>query len=166
MKTLLVSKAKPNPVGKDRTRTGGASSVQLAGEWVDIKNTGNAGASLGGVGLYHKAYSTDGTWKWELVVMLPATFTLPAGETLRVHSGSGPVSVLREEDKIGCQWHMFTHRDNYVWNNDYGDTALLWVPADKTTIDSASYDPYPPEGVVLVRVGDKLIVGSSAYTGR
>jgi hypothetical protein len=25
------------------------------------------------------------------------------------------------------------------------------------TIDKASYDPNPPEGVVLVRVGDKLV---------
>ena len=31
------------------------------------------------------------------------------------------------------------------------------VAQAKTTIDKASYDPNPPEGVVLVRAGDRLV---------
>jgi hypothetical protein len=159
----MVSKAKPNPRGKDKSRQGEAPAAQLAAEWVDIKNVSNSGVELKGLGLYHKAYARDGTWKWDLVRAMP-TFTLPAGETLRVHSGSGPLAIVREEDKVGCHWHVFTGRDEYVWNNDYGDTALLWYIPEKKTIDSASYDPYPPDGAVLVRVGDKLVVGTSAYS--
>jgi len=165
MSKLMVSKAKPNPSGKDRTRHGGASSAQLAGEWCDIKNVSDVRVSLNGVDLYHHAYSRDGKWEYELVVALPNE-VLGIGETLRVHSGSGPYAVVREEDKVGAHMNIFTGRDNYVWNNDHGDEALLWYRPEKQRLDAASYDPNPPEGVVLVRVGDKLVVGSSSYTNR
>lgn len=41
--------------------------------------------------------------------------------------------------------------------HDHGDASLLWQPATNVTIDEASYDPYPPEGVILQRVGSKLV---------
>jgi hypothetical protein len=163
MKTLRVYKAKPNPTGKDKTRGGQASAAQLAGEWVDIQNTGNVGVELNGINLCHKAYKPDGTWEWEVVCSLP-TMTLGSGEILRVHSGKGPLSEVRAEDQVGCHWHYFTQRDNYIWNNDRGDEPLLYFVPDKVTIDSAAYDANPPEGVVLQRVGNKLVpAGVSSY---
>jgi hypothetical protein len=61
------------------------------------------------------------------------------------------------EDLAGADYHLFTGEDEYVWNNRQGDSPLLFVEATKTTIDKASYDSNPPEGVVLVRAGDKLV---------
>lgn len=154
MKTIQTSQLKPNPAGKDRTRTG-ASESQLAAEWVDIKNTGRSSVDLSGVSLYHKAFKRDGSFEWELVVRLSGV--LGAGQVLRVHSGKGPFSVVRAEDKVGSDFYMFTGESRYIWNNDYGDASLLWQPATKVTIDEASYDAYPPEGVTLQRVGSKLV---------
>ena len=50
MKTIRTNQLKPNPAGKDRTRSG-ASETQLAAEWVDIMNTGRIDADLNGVAL-------------------------------------------------------------------------------------------------------------------
>lgn len=50
MKTLQTVRLKPNPAGKDRTRSG-ASETQLGGEWADIKNTGRLDVNLVGVNL-------------------------------------------------------------------------------------------------------------------
>jgi hypothetical protein len=57
----------------------------------------------------------------------------------------------------GADYHVFTGEDEYVWNNRQGDTPLLFNDTTEKTIDKASYDPNPPEGVVLVRAGDKLV---------
>lgn len=159
MKTIQTSQLKPNPAGKDRTKTG-ASESQLAAEWVDIKNTGRSSVDLTGVSLYHKAFKRDGSYEWELVVQLSGV--LAASQVLRVHSGKGPFSVVRAEDKVGSDFYMFTGESRYVWNNDYGDSSLLWQPSTKVTIDEASYDAYPPEGVILQRVGSKLVAPARA----
>lgn len=154
MKTIWTNQLKPNPAGKDRTRTG-ASETQLAAEWVDIKNIGRQNVELSGVSLFHKAFKRDGSYEWELVKALGGV--LEPGKVLRIHSGKGPYSVVRDEDKVGSDYYFFTGESRYVWNNDFGDTSLLWQPASKTTIDEASYDPSPPEGVILQRVGNKLV---------
>ncbi len=154
MKTIQTSQLKPNPAGKDRTKTG-ISETQLAAEWVDIKNIGRSSVNLTGVSLFHKAFKQDGSFEWDLVIRLSGE--IGAGQVLRVHSGKGPFSVVRAEDKVGSDYYMFTGQSRYMWNNDYGDASLLWQPSDKVTIDEASYDPYPPEGVILQRVGSKLV---------
>ena len=82
--------------------------------------------------------------------------SLQPGKTVRVHSGSGPDSVIREEDRKGADIHVFTDRD-YVWNNKEGDTPALYNPVTHVTLDSASYDPNPPEGEVLFRSSGKLV---------
>jgi hypothetical protein len=64
------------------------------------------------------------------------------------------VGGLRPEDVAGAHHHTFTGK-NYVWNNDCGDTAGLGN--GQVWIDNASYDPYPPEGRILIRQGDKLV---------
>lgn len=157
MKTIQTSQLKPNPAGKDRTKTG-ASESQLAAEWVDIKNTGRSSVDLSGVSLYHKAFKRDGSFEWDLVVKLSGE--IGAGQVLRIHSGKGPFSVVRAEDKVGSDYYMFTGQSRYIWNNDHGDTSLLWQPSTELRIDEASYDPYPPEGVILQRVGSKLVASA------
>lgn len=155
MKTLLITQIKPNPAGKDRDRFGNASKSQLAAEWMDFRNTGLAAVDLGDVVLYHIAYppgSSQG--HWEQVMSFRGI--LAAGRTVRVHSGSGPESVVRPEDLVGADHHLFTGR-NYVWNNREGDTPRLFDSLLRFNIDQASYDPYPPEGHVLVRSGNKLV---------
>ena len=167
MNQLRVSQLKPNPAGKDRTRYGGATPAQLGAEWVDLKNLGPLAVNLDGLSLHHLAYPAGGGRPaWSLVCNLRGN--LPAGQVLRVHSGRvRETSVLRGEDLQGAHFHAFSGKDEYVWNNAEGDTALVWREATKVREDEASYDPFPPEGVILVRSGAKLIpVGRQAMFGR
>ena len=76
---------------------------------------------------------------------------------MRVHAGEQrALSVIGPQDLAGADYHVFSGRDAYVWNNKQGDSPLLYKEADKQTIDKASYAPNPPEGAVLVRQGDQL----------
>ena len=157
MKTLMITQLKPNPAGKDRQPFGPIDPSQLAAEWVDIKNMGATGVNTRGVEVNNKAFrpgDTEGHWR--AVVALP-DFVLPTGAVLRLHSGKGgDYGVIRAEDNAGSDYRMFTGRNDYVWNNREGDTAALWDLGAQQWIDGASYDPNPPEGVVLVRHGTKL----------
>lgn len=164
MKTLNSIRLKPNPVGKDKAKTGSATPAQLGAEWVDIKNVGTASVAMPGVKVYHVAYPADprGKRKWELVVTFVAG-TLAPGKVVRVHSGEvRDLSVLQAEDRRGADHHIFTGRDRYVWNNAEGDTSRITEPAGTGEVDTdeASYDPDPPEGVTLVRSGRKLVPSS------
>lgn len=155
MKTLQTVRMKPNPAGKDRMRYG-ASETQLGAEWADIKNVGAGPVDLEGVRLCHIAYAGDGrSSTWQVVMSFRGT--LGAGQTMRIHTGKGPASVLRAEDLQGADFHLFTGHDNYVGNNDRGDCASLWEPGASSPFDKACYDPWPPEGAVLHRVGEKLV---------
>lgn len=164
--TLQVLRLKPNPRGKDRARWQAPTPTQLAGEWVDVKNVGADSVDVSKIALYHRAYPAGGgEAKWAEVCKLAGT--LPAGKILRVHSGRPrDGSVRSEEDTQGHDYYMFTGTDSYVWNNREGDSALLWEPAGEgRTIDFAGYDPNPPEGVVLVRSGQKLIPATATASG-
>lgn len=162
--TIQVIRLKPNPRGKDRT-WGATTPAQLGAEWVDIKNNGTGSVDLSGVELNHIAYPAGGgEGKWASVCILKCV--LGPGQVLRVHSGEHrPVSVLHAEDQAGAHWHQFTGKDQYVWNNSQGDTAGLWLLNPGKWIDSASYDPHPPEGMVLVRSGQKLIPAVATASG-
>jgi hypothetical protein len=162
MKTLQTYRLKPNPAGKDKNTNGRASQTQLAGEWVDISNTGTVGVTLSDVQLYHVAFTNGKPTHWEKVTGFSGT--LQPGKIVRVHSGSGPLSVVAAEDLRGADHHMFTNRDVYVWNNEEGDTSRLTeqVNGKEVDTDKASYAPNPPEGAVLVRSGDSLIPGRIA----
>ncbi len=163
MKTLQITRIKPNPAGKDKTSSGMASANQLAAEWVDFKNTGTLPVNLSGVDLYHLAYATGSAeGKWDRIMGF--TGTLPAGQMVRVHSGSGPESMIKPEDWAGAEHHGFTGRSNYVWNNRQGDKPTLFERVQEQSIDQATYDPYPPEGEILIRSGSKLVpVYASTY---
>jgi hypothetical protein len=152
---LLITSIKPNPTGKDRNRNGGASATQLAAEWVDFRNDNGQAVNLSGLSLWHKAYSGS-NWEWQKITTFTAG-TLAAGQIMRVHSGQARQGVISAEDMAGAHQHTFTGPDAYVWNNREGDTPALFVQATKETIDTASYDPNPAEGAILVRQGDKLV---------
>lgn len=153
MKSLRVVKAKPNPVGKDRRR-GFTPAAQLAAEWVDYSNDGTENYTLDGVSLQHVAYQPgcrDPKWQW----VMPFTGVLQPGRIVRVHSGQKiSLSEMHPEDARGADFHLFTGRD-YIWNNDCGDSVGLWNGT--IWVDKAFYDPYPPDGAVLHRQGDKLV---------
>lgn len=152
---LTVTKAKPNPSGKDRIGRTLTHPTQLAGEWVDIKNTGTLAVSLANLELYHIAYTGPTTWDWNCVM----TFSggLPAGRTLRIHSGDPiPETQMNPVDRIGADYHLFTGRD-YVWNNDRSDKPSIWNKAARVWIDQAEYRANPGEGRILNRVANSLI---------
>jgi hypothetical protein len=160
---LYITRIKPNPAGKDRGPHGQTSAAQLAAEWVDFQNNGSAGIDLANVELYHRAYHPGQQPTWEQVT--PFSGVLPVGKTVRVHSGCGPDSAIRAEDRNGADYHVFS-RKNYIWNNKEGDTPALYNKATEVTLDSASYDPNPPEGQILVRSGAKLMATQPSYSGR
>jgi hypothetical protein len=157
MKTLQTFRLKPNPAGKDKNPFGKASTAQLGAEWVDIKNTGSSAVMMEGVKLYHVAFVHGKASHWELIMSFKGT--LGVGEIVRIHSGHGPVSLLNPEDRDGATYHIFTDRDQYVWNNAEGDTSRITETSGSGEVetDKAGYDPHPPEGVILVRSGDKLV---------
>ena len=98
MRTLQVIRLKPNPVGKDRNRSG-ATAAQLGGEWIDIKNTGYTAVDLTGVDLHHLAYASGSTeGHWEKVTSLVGR--LDSSRVLRVHARHHrDLSVLRTEHR-------------------------------------------------------------------
>lgn len=154
---LTIIRIKPNPAGKDRPPHDGPTPAQLAAEWVDFRNDEGQDVVLNGVSLWHLTYAPGREPQWAKI----QTFSgqLPAAEIVRVHSGrKRALSVVRSEDLAGADHHVFTGEDLYVWNNKQGDKPLLFFEAARKTIDQTSYAPNPPEGVVLVRAGDRLVV--------
>src|SRR4051812_42943724 len=127
MKTLQTSRLKPNPAGKDKNRYGRASTAQLGAEWVDIKNVGMASVVMNGVKIYHVAFVNGRASHWELITSF--TGTLGVGEVIRLHGGRGPETALNPEDRSGATYHLFTKRDQYVWNNAEGDTSRITEPS-------------------------------------
>jgi hypothetical protein len=157
MTQLTITQAKPNPAGKDRLGNLVPSS-QLAGEWVDFKNTGDESYHLNNIELQHVAYTPsypNGVWD----KVMGFSGNLGVGQVVRVHSGGEiPLESLAPEDFIGANHHLFTGK-NYVWNNNRSDTARLVMKQNGQIyeIDKASYSANPPEGRILVRNGIRLI---------
>ncbi|HXG50824.1 MAG TPA: hypothetical protein VNN77_05375 [candidate division Zixibacteria bacterium] len=153
MRSLQVIRAKPNPTGKDRHGPY-IPPKQLAAEWVDFKNDGTETFPLSGISLQHIAYQPGcRNGKWDKVMGFQGD--LGVGQVIRVHSGGEiPLSQMNAEDAQGADFHLFTGK-NYIWNNDCGDSAGLWN--GNAWVDKASYDPHPPEGRILRRVGNKLV---------
>jgi len=162
MASLRITQIKPNPAGKDRNRHGSASAAQLGAEWVDFKNVSGSAQPLAGLELYHLAYSHPGAKpEWEKIMSFNGT--LGVGQTVRVHSGQvRSPSILNAEDLRGADFHLFTGRDAYVWNNREGDSPGLWWNQQRAWEDKAEYDPNPPEGAILVRSGSKLVPASTS----
>lgn len=155
MASLLITKAKPNPAGKDRIGRTLTPSTQLAAEWIDFQNVGGNSIRLDGTALYHWAYTYGTQGEWRLVTNLYGV--LKPGEIVRVHSGTEiPVWQMRLEDQTGANYHIFS-KQNYIWNNNQADFPSLWYVPTKQWIDQTSYDAFQVEGKILQRYGNKLI---------
>ena len=153
--SLLIIKAKPNPIGKDRIGRIFTPASQLAAEWVDFQNIGTKDADLTGVSMYHLAYLQNGSTEWELVMEFSGT--LQPKKIVRVHSGD-PISLdqMNLEDRNGADYHLFT-RKNYIWNNKKIDKPTLWHQRRKEYLDKTEYSAPVVEGKILERVNDKLV---------
>jgi len=158
---LQVYRAKPNPAGKDRTRSGPIPQ-QLVAEWADIKNVGTQPVPFATMDLHDVVFGphckVDGSKKyWSGNTSEGA---LEPGQILRVYTGSKTFeSSLSAEDRgSDVAWRAFAGHGNFVLNNDCGDVITVFrQSADgKRWYDQAGYDPNPPEGVVLYRVGERL----------
>jgi hypothetical protein len=157
MTQLTITQAKPNPFGKDRLGNYIPFS-QLAGEWIDFKNTGDEVCPLSGVELHHIAYTSsypNGVWN----KVMGFSGNLGVEKIVRVHSGwKISLESISQEDLVGADYHLFTG-SNYVWNNAQGDTPRLILRQNGQIyeLDKASYSTNPPEGRILVRNGTRLI---------
>ena len=93
------------------------SNSSLNGEWVKLKNTGSSGKSLNNWTIRDNSGH----------VYRFGSFTLRAGRSVTVHTGSGSNTA----------GHKYWAMDGYVWNND-GDRARL-KKGNGTLVDSCSY---------------------------
>lgn len=159
MTDLEISRALPNPAGKDRTPANRITNEQLNGEWIQFRNTTQKALSIDGVTISHHTFNAYCQMTDE-DQLTSFTGPMPAGSSIRLHTGTGQPS------DEGSLRHLYLGRGNFVWNNDCGDTAVLKV-ASGGVIDRASYDPNPPEGVVLNRIPgtERLAAGSLGATG-
>lgn len=162
MKKLIIYRAKPNPAGKDKFHNFPLAR-QLHGEWVDLINNHNGRLSLKGVSLDHTAFgATCADRSFALYWQAADVLTLEAGEILRIHTGKyADAGQMAEEDRVGAHKHVWGEHGSFKLNNGAcGDVLTLWYTdgAKFEAIDAASYAPYPPEGVALVREGEKLVV--------
>lgn len=143
MPDLYITRATPNPAGKDRTPAHQVTNTQLNGEWLEFKNTTDRTLSLDDVHMDHNTYNGycqktgEGT-----IVRFKGS--LGSGKSIRVHTGSG------QGHWEGDLYHFYAGHANFVWNNRCGDTAYLRTGGNGL-VDSASYDPNPAEGAVLQR---------------
>jgi hypothetical protein len=154
MADLMIYQAKPNPSGKDSYKTYIPPEV-IAGEWIDIYNHSLFSVSIENYSICHKAYKDDGSYEYELAGTLSGI--LPAKNVLRLHSGGFLKTYqMYPIDREGADIHVFTGK-GYIWNNDKSDTPLIYDYGQKKIIDSATYNAYPPEGIILRRSGDKLL---------
>jgi hypothetical protein len=167
VKSFSVCRVRPNPAGKEHQRDGSPPAELVCGEWIDIRNHGMSAVTTKGVCLYHLAYpGPGGAPECRLVASLPDRWLKP-GEVLRVHSGQRrDLSALRPEDRTGADWHSFAGENAFNYNNREGDTLILYEVATETAIDTASYDPNPPEDAILLRQGSKLIPAQVAAASR
>ena len=153
---IRVYRMKLGSTGTGRSQDGSPNGKP--NEWFDVRNDGSGSVRTSGLCLYHLEYpGPEGEPEYRIVATLPEC-SLKPGEILRVHSGPRrDLSALDLEDRIGADRHAFTGGEAHLWNRREGDTALLYAQATNETTDSVSYDPNPPEGVVLWRQGPKLV---------
>ena len=144
MADLYITRATPNPAGKERTPAHQVTSAQLNREWIEFQNTTQKNLSLDDVHLDHNTF--DGYCrKTGEATFVTFKGSLASGKSIRVHTGSG------EGRWEGDLYHFYAGHGNFVWNNACGDTAYLRTGTNGM-IDWASYAPNPGEGALLRRI--------------
>lgn len=167
MAKIIVYRAKPNPLGKDKFHNFPLLH-QLQGEWVDLYNNSGGRLNLSGVSLDHSAFGANCGGRHNAAYWQDKEgLVLEPGEILRIHTGrAGDASHMAEEDRIGVHKHRWAEHGSFKLNNGAcGDTLTIWCynGSKHELIDQVSYAPYPPEGAVLIREGDKLVVRVQSY---
>jgi hypothetical protein len=158
MSELTITRALPNPAGKDRTPAHLVTNQQLNGEWMEFGNTSERVLQLEDVTL--SDYTFDhGCQKTGEAVVMAFTGGLRPGYSVRVHTGTGTPA---DEGTIR---HLYAGRGDFVWNNRCGDTGVLRNNRGEV-VDYAAYDPNPPDGCVLNRLlgTNKMSAASAAQT--
>jgi hypothetical protein len=156
MSVLYITKAQPNPPGRDHVSYGWATNAQLNEEWVEFRAEDDR--NLNGDVLTHLTFDSNCRVSGSDQLM---TFSgvLKRGQSIRVHTGTGTAYLA------GSTYHMYVGASWYKWNNACGDVATLAF--NGTVIDSATYRPSPPEGELIRQAGTNLLVPIAAgYTWR
>ncbi|HMO49582.1 MAG TPA: hypothetical protein PKE26_03330 [Kiritimatiellia bacterium] len=160
--TMRIERAKPNPLGKDKTGAGYPKLNQLLGEWVDLKNIGDQSVDLSQLHLAHLEFSAGCKPKERPVIYWngKAGTILGPGQVARIHTGRSSDSHQMDlVDQFGADIHSYAESGSFVLNNDCGDVMSVWWKDREGNLhrdDAAGYDPNPPEGAILTRVGPKL----------
>jgi hypothetical protein len=58
MSDLVISRLRPNPLGKDRAPTHFVTSEQLNGEWVEFRNTTGRSLSIDRCSIHHGTFTS------------------------------------------------------------------------------------------------------------
>lgn len=147
MPALYITKAQPNPWGRDR-----GLATQLNEEWVEFRAEQNR--SLSGDMLLHNTYDSYCRLVNSEVLYTFGAVSLSAGHLVRVHTGSGTSGWY------GGIYHVYMGYGWYKWNNACGDVVTLAY--NGAVIDSAAYRANPPEGELVRQAGSNLLVAASA----
>ncbi len=160
MTELIVYRAKPNPAGKDKSRFSPIPR-QLQGEWIDIQNSSGRALRLTGISIDHRAFGPNCSdpqyasyWRDTEGLVLNPT------EILRVHTGNAAQQdQMADEDRRGANKHRWGEHGVFQLNNGRcGDILTIWLHNGTwNKLDEVGYSPYPPEGTVLRRQGDRLV---------
>lgn len=160
---IEIHKAKPNPAGKDKAGNCPIAG-QLLGEWVDLKNTGDAAVDLSALNLANREFGEKCTVTTESKIYWTGQggVSLQPGQIVRVHTGrSRDAASMNAVDQAGANVHVYAESGSFVLNNKCGDSLGVWwqTAADKKwhLEDAASYNANPVEGKVLQRVGKNLV---------
>ena len=162
---LEVYRAKPNPIGKDKTSGGNPKPEQLLGEWVDIKNIGTEPVLFSSMQLSHATYRRGCEETGTEIYWTPdSAKALEPGRQIRVYTGKSADKPLMHPEDRAPDWQSFAGRSNFACNNDCGDVLrVTWTDnTGERRSDTASYGPNPPEGVVLTRFGNLLVPSLAA----
>lgn len=166
-KNLQITQAKPNPAGKDKVGNY-PKAEQLLGEWVDIKNTGTEAIPFSAISLSHTIFDAycRNTGRVE-VYWTGGNDSLLPNQIVRVRTGRfNDRHLISPADDLGNNWNAFANRDNFVLNNRCGDViTVTWINSfGSRQLDTVSYDGNQPEGAILRRSGNKLVlVNTSGY---
>lgn len=156
MADLIITSAQPNPPGRDVARPGVTSNSKLNEEWVEF--TVQRDRSLIEDQLSHLTFNNYCHRTGQEVIFRFGIVRVKAGQRVRVHTGSGT------DYWEGSLLHVYAGRSWFVWNNACGDRATLSYGG--TVIDSAYYEPNPPEGVLVRQPGTDRLVPAPAVAWR
>lgn len=148
MPDLYLVAVQPNPPGRDASRFGTTTNAKLNEEWVEFEAL--AARNLISDELAHLTFNAACQRTGRDILVKFGNVQLQRGQRVRVHTGVGTDAWVQNT------LHVYAGRSWFVWNNACGDRAYLSYGA--TEIDSAYYDPRPPEGQLIRRAGtDKFV---------